>query len=491
MGIIAKQSIKNLSSSYLGFIIGGIYTAILVPKFFYSSLNEWGSAKLLLSYALILVPWVQVSIPGIILKFFPNQSKKENSELLSLIIFWLIITVVLSSLIVIFFPSIFYNENTDPLISQNIIYILPLLYGAVFFEILSALSKTSLKSVFPVFLKEIVLRFYFLIIIILYGFKIVGFDLFLFLFSVSYIIILIPLLIITLIGFSIRIKLNLANIFSTQNKPIYKYAFFLLLNSGAAVLLLNIDNVMINGYIGPADITIYTTWFFLASILLLPSRSISSIAYPVISTKLAQNELPIIETIYKKTSITSFVFALLLFILLLFNIDLIAKYFGELFYKGRYVFLFIALGNLANTISSVNGTIITLSKYYRFDFIFQSSMILTVIITNIIFIPIYGILGAAIASSLSILLINIARLVFVYKKFKIHPFSLNSLKILIIGILSVSIIYFVDYNPSFFNNSIISALFSISYIILIYKLKISEDYNSIIDSIILKIKGLI
>ena len=488
MGVIAKQSIKNLFSSYMGFIIGGIYTAILVPQIFSTSLDEWGSAKLLLSYAMVMMPWVQLSFPGVIIKFFPNQNKAENSKLLSLILFWLSITILFSTLIINFFPHIFYNDEATDLFKSNVNFIIPILIGAVIFELLSALSRAKLRSILPIFLKEFVLRLYFLIIIVLYGFKLLDFDNFIALFSVSYIIIIIPLLVNLLRTAELKVSFSFKYIFSKDRKNIYRYAFFLLLNTGAAALLLNIDSIMISRMIGIGDITIYTTWFFLATILLLPTRAITSIASTVISENMQKNNLDTVNLIYKKTSITPFIFSLLLFILISFNIDLISLFFGKVFSDGKYVFFFIALGNLSYTISSVNGTIISLSKYYHYDIIFQSLMIIAIIITNYILIPIYGVVGAALATFLSVFLINTIRFIFVYFKFGMHPFSIDTIKILAIGVFSVLGIYLLGYQTSVVTNIIISATYSLAYIFVVYQLHISEDYNGLINQALKKIK---
>ncbi len=347
MGIIAKQSIKNLFSSYLGFVVGGIYTAILVPRIFVSALDEWGAAKLLLSYAMIMMPWVQLSFPGVIIKFFPNQNKKENSKLLFLILFWVSTTILASILFITIFPKIFYNNDTTDIFKSNVNFIIPLLTGAVIFELLSALSRAHHNSVLPTFLKELILRFYFLIIIILYGFNTFSFNTFIFLFSISYLLVLIPLLFHSIKTIKLKINIDFHYIFSKKRKVIYRYAFFLLLNTGAAAFLINIDNIMISKMIGVAEITIYTTWFFFATILILPTRAITSIASTVISESIAKNDMDMVSNIYKKASITPFIFSLLLFLLVSFNIELIALFFGEVFSEGKYVFFFIALGNLS------------------------------------------------------------------------------------------------------------------------------------------------
>ena len=110
---------------------------------------------------------------------------------------------------------------------------------------------------------------------------------------------------------------------------------------------------------------------------------------------------------------------------------------------------------------------------------------IVVVISNLIFIPIYGINGAAIASLISIIVYNTIRFFLVKIKLDIQPFSINTIKI--IAILSVS--YFAGHinifntEYSLLNIIIRSIQIMTPFIILVLIIKPSEDIQLVIENL--------
>ena len=65
---------------------------------------------------------------------------------------------------------------------------------------------------------------------------------------------------------------------------------------------------------------------------------------------------------------------------------------------------YIALAQIFNGLTGVNGAIIINSKYYKYELITNIFLVFITLITNYFFIKIYGIEGAAIATAISIFL---------------------------------------------------------------------------------------
>ncbi|MEL0008487.1 MAG: polysaccharide biosynthesis C-terminal domain-containing protein, partial [Flammeovirgaceae bacterium] len=128
--------------------------------------------------------------------------------------------------------------------------------------------------------------------------------------------------------------------------------------------------------------------------------------------------------------------------------------------------------------------IISLSKYYRFTVITIIILAIISIALNLFLIPIYGMIGAAFASLISILIFNIVKHIFIKIKMNISPFSMNSFKVILIGIVLFT---FDNYLMPTLDNNFISILFksaviSAIYISVIYLLKISPKLNGMIKS---------
>ena len=192
-------------------------------------------------------------------------------------------------------------------------------------------------------------------------------------------------------------------------------------------------------------------------------------------------------------SFNQFLLGGIIFLGVWLNIDDGLSLLPDKFQGGAMVVLFIALGQLFNVACGVNGIIIINSKYYKFDLYSNFILLIITILANLIFIPksspleiydITGINGAAFATALSVFLYNVIKLIFVYIKIGIQPFTINTLKtiFLIVGVyLCIDPIYFSD-------NVIISLILRFSMLAILYLtvmilLRISDDINDLISDL--------
>jgi len=102
-----------------------------------------------------------------------------------------------------------------------------------------------------------------------------------------------------------------------------------------------------------------------------------------------------------------------------------------------------------------------------------------------IFIPIYGIIGSAFATLLSITLYSVAKLLFVVKRLHLYPFSIQTIHSMVITLILFLVFYFWDF-PFHPLISIVlkSILVTISYVYFNYKFVISVEINQVIDNVL-------
>jgi O-antigen/teichoic acid export membrane protein len=401
-----------------------------------------------------------------------------------LILFWTFFGIILSIIIILLLFNTGIISQSDKLLKETIFLVFPIFIGLVLFEIGAALSKSLLKSTLPIFLKEFFLRFNVMIIILLYWYELIDFQIFIKLYAGNYILIFI---ILYLYLYSLKIfkfNFSFSLLFNNSFKPLYTYAIFSILSSGAAMILLNIDTLMIKNFLTLKDVAIYGPSIYIASSIVIPSRALQSIIAPVIAQSWATKSKETISILYKKSAISPLIISIFLFLAIWINIDLVMSYFGKTFGQGKLIILFLSIGHIINIATGINGTIINTSKHYRADLYFQVSLVIMTIIMNIIFIPRFGLNGAALATAITLSLHNSLKSIYVYSKFKIHPFSINTLYAFILAIL-----FFVAINnlPTI-NNLLTSSIIytiavSIIYWVIVYYTNISEDINEQIKRI--------
>ena len=115
-------------------------------------------------------------------------------------------------------------------------------------------------------------------------------------------------------------------------------------------------------------------------------------------------------------------------------------------------------------------------------------LVIIVILTNWIFIPKYGITGAAIATCISVFTYNIIRFIYLWARIGVQPFSKSTLIVLLI--LSIAFILGInikfDFHPIL--NIIIRSIIVVFPVGLIfYFLKISQDINGLFNKLLKQI----
>ena len=485
MGIIRKQSINNSISLYLGIFIGAVNTILIYPFVFESNPEYWGLLQILVSYSVIFSSFSHLGGPSIYLRFFPKAQFK--SELLSFALSLCVIGFLLFALIFLFLKeSLLYFIDATPLLQDHFYWVGVLVFALSFFDLFSSVSRSYLDSSTPVFLNEVFVRVCILVLLSLYHYEWIIFNQFLLCFISIYLIKLVILLLLQFknnrISFSLQFN-------KSDFKEQLKYGFYVITGGGAAILVSRFDILMIEYYLDLKQVAYYGLAFFIGSVIRVPSRSISSISSPLIAKSFEEDNMSNIQSIYSKTSINLLIIGSFIFLCIILNIDDILSMLPEKFSHGKYVVLFIVASQLVNLVAGLHGLILIHSSYYKSIIYFNLFLFIITFITNFIFIPIYGINGAAFATFISLLLFNTFRMIYVYKKMKFHPFSIKTS----ISLLMIILIFFcVNYIPLtqfvLFNILIRCLLVSLLLIFMVRYFNLSQDINDILNNFINKIQ---
>tara|TARA_B110000008_G_scaffold212784_1_gene211827 strand:- start:177 stop:599 length:423 start_codon:yes stop_codon:yes gene_type:complete len=133
------------------------------------------------------------------------------------------------------------------------------------------------------------------------------------------------------------------------------------------------------------------------------------------------------------------------------------------------------------SIGCINN-IISNSKYYYYTFWFSLFSSILAVVLNIYLITEYGIVGAAYATLIVLIIMNSLKLYLIKVKFNIHPYSRDTVKIIILSILGFVIFsnLKLDFDPVL-NIIVKSSLVLILYTLSAYIFRLSDDVNIFID----------
>ncbi len=493
MGVIARQGIKRSLISIVGVLIGTVSTLFIYPLEHEAN----GLAQFIVGTAALLSIFLGFGSSGLVVRYFP-EFRKIKGYISVVLSFGLINILITTVLFFIFKNPIYsllekYGFDIDK-INDNILSLFILAVLFIIIRFLMYQSSNLKRIVIPAFINEFLYKIFFPVLILLYHFDyikfstipyaIVGF------YAVSFILNLIYLK--TIGGLDISSK----TIFSlpiSKVKEMYSYAGFSGLNTISASITSRIDILMITMLVAFTGTSIYSIFLFMSNVIAIPNVSLNQIASPVISGSMREGDMQNVGTIYKKTSLNSFIIGAILFIIIwsiLPNLVAIMPSKKDLM-PYIYVFLFLGLSKLFDMFTSVNSYIMIYSKYYRYNLLFLVSLAVLNIVLNYFLIGQYGIVGAAIATFISMFLYNIIKLFFIKAKFDLFPFDKNSVLIVVIGIVVFLVsIYLPDFEFELINLGYKPILLILLYYILIKLFGLKADIIDLGENMIYKLTGI-
>nr|WP_299067739.1 polysaccharide biosynthesis C-terminal domain-containing protein [uncultured Allomuricauda sp.] len=478
MGIVLKQSLKNITITYLGFAFGAINTLFLYTQILPD--EYYGLVTFILASSTILMPLLAFGVHNTMVKFYSNYKDTEKDGFLTL----MLITPLLGILPVATLTFLFYEQVGDlvstvnPMVKEYVWYVFLVGLSMAYFEVFYAWCKVHLKSVFGNFMKEVFGRIGVSILLLLLYFEVITLDDF-FKFLVG--LYLLRTVIVKIYAYSIRFpKIDFK--FPSNTKEILGYSFLIILGGSAAIILLEIDKVMINQFIKIENVAYYGVATYIATVIIVPARAMHQITYPLTAELLNSGNHFELETLYRKTSLTLFIASGILFVLIILNIDDLYLLLPESYRDGFSIIFLIGLAKVFDSLLGNNNSILYNSQYYKTVLVFGICLALLTILLNFFLIPQFGLEGAALASFISIFIFNLAKLVFVKLKFGFLPFSKATIKVLVTLIL-ISVLFHLLQFPfhPIINIVLKSILIVVMYLGILYRFEISEDITGVLS----------
>jgi O-antigen/teichoic acid export membrane protein len=486
MGIVLNQSLKNTIITYIGFGIGAINTIYLYP--FFLGATYYALTNYILSAASIVMPLFAFGMQNSLVKFFSQcKTEQEESRFLSFaVLLPLLLSIPLLLIGLYFFDDIsIYVSKKNPIV-KDYLWLIPFTgLCMAYFEIFYAWARVHMHSVFGNFIKEVALRSFSLLALVGVYFKwITVID---FVYATAGIYFL-AFIVTMLYAFYLK-KPEFQFSIPHNAKDILVYTFFIILSGSVATLLLDIDKIMLNQYIKIENIAYYSVATYIALVISVPSRAMHQIVYPITAKLMHDNKYDELNDLYKKTSINLQVVGGFVMLCIFVNISQLYEMVPKEYGGGILVVFMIGLSKYFDLILGNNNAIIFNTKYYRAVLFLGVILVFVTVGLNMVFIPIYGILGSAFATLLSITLYSLAKLMFVVKRMHLYPFTNQTLYSMALTFVLFLLFYFwqFPFNPII---AIVlkSILVTVFYVYINYKFVISVQINQVIDALLKRLK---
>jgi O-antigen/teichoic acid export membrane protein len=478
MGIVTTQSFKNTVSTYLGFAIGALNTLFLYTYFI--SNTYYGLVAFLMSTANIIMPLMAFGAHNTIIKFYSTfKTKNSLNSFLTLMLFLPLALIIPIGLI-----GCFTYETIGELLSQKnsivkeyVWYIYVTAIAMAYFEVFFAWSKTQMQTVFGNFMKEVFHRVGTMLLLFAVYFKWLDVEQFIIGIVVLHVI---RTIIMKLYAFSL--KFPVIKFYKIEKLPsILKYSALIIIAGSIATVILDIDSFMLGMYIPIQEVAYYGVAIYIATVIVVPSRSMQQILQPLTAKYLNDKNKVALKDLYVRSSQTLFIIGGFIFVIILVNINALYLLIPKAFGGGLLVVFLVGIAKLYDCLMGCNNVVLFNSDYYRVVLLFGVILTVLTVFLNMLFIPMFGINGSAFATFLAISVYNTIKIYFVKLKFDMMPFDKNTGLVLLVIVGCVLLFYFWEFplHP-IINIALKTLLVTALYVLVILKLEISEDISGML-----------
>jgi O-antigen/teichoic acid export membrane protein len=487
MGVIKRQTIRGSVYSYLGIFVGFFTTALIMPKLM--SQEQVGLINILVAVSALYSQFSTLGFTNVtsrLFSYFRDKDKHNNGFVFLAVVVGMVgFSIALASFFILKPNIIESNLEKSPLLVQYIWYLVPLIFFRMFFLILDTYNKMLFDATTGTFLSDVLFRIGNLFLLIAFYFHLIDFSHYVF----GYVVIL-SFPAVYLAGLLIyrkqfNLQPNLHFIQPPLRKEMLSLAVYGIIVGLSGVAITSVDKIMLNEYYNLSMTGVYSISFFFGSIILIPNRALGKISSTIIADAWKDNHLKKIDDIYYKSSINQLFIGLLIFILLVTNLHNIFKILPAEYGGGEWVIILISLSNLIVASTGVSVHIISTSHKYKIQTYSLGVLVILTIIFYMIFIPLWGMNGAALGSLFSMSLASALRVFYLNWNMKLFPYRFTHLKCVAIGLLAFAVGKIIPVIHLYPIDLIIRcSAISVVFIGLCYLFRISEELNLIADKVL-------
>ena len=431
MGIVQRQTIKNNIVSLLAVAVAAVASIRIYPED--EALQGYmGSVA---AYALLLVPLVSLGSTTVMVRFLPvveGERMRAAGQLFTRSA--LTITAVLALLcglnfligdwLIGWFVDL---DDPEGIIAHHRWAIL---------GVLAALSYSGLLTTHLINFKRIAVPVIFNNLLLKLGAP----ALFLLIFTESLgrewldpgLVLLYGLVTVGLLTYALSLgvlrpawgRLRLQN---TDLREVYRLALYSVLGAVGSRLTIYIDMITVGEVRGVSEAGIYSLAAFVVGVIILPYTAVNSITSPIVAAAWERRDFKELGFLYRESSLVLFAAGGLIYAGALVCMPHVYGWTDNL---GKYAIgysavILLGAAKLFDLLTSINGNLIAMTAYYRWNVFFILFLGLLNVALNALFLIVldFGIAGAALATMISSVLYNILKVALIWWKMGLQPLT--------------------------------------------------------------------
>lgn len=432
MGIVFRQAVKSVLVHACGILLGAAsvwLTSQVLAK------EQLGGSRLLINQSMVIQFFLLLGTPVTVFVFSPKYGEEDprRKVLISIALLVPLVTICLFCIPYFGFKEAVVGKfQIDDRWFMDQYYawlpVLSLLFA--FFSVFELYLGIYYKVALAVFMREVALRLLNLVVLGLFFLKWISFSQYI---AGTVCATLIPLLFLfnTIrklphFGFSFRISA-----FSRpEQREILRFTWYHLLTGASINLLPFLDSILLGPLGGFEEVAIYTNALFIANVMVFAYRALSGAAIPDLNATYVKNDRPRLADLYRRSALNIQVASAAVWLVIVSNLQALTSLFPPGYEAIVPLVLILSIGKMTDMFSGLNHELLSISRHYRINLYTSTALVVLVIVLDRIFIPRYGIFGAAWVTTGTSVALNAIKAFFLKKKEGLHPFYGGTLKTL-------------------------------------------------------------
>jgi O-antigen/teichoic acid export membrane protein len=493
MSSIRRQSIISSVIVYFGFALGFFNTYLFTREGGFTK-EQFGLTGLFIAFANIMFSVASLGMPAYIGKFFPyysaNLPEKKNDQLAwSLLIPTLGFVIVMAAGLV--FKDIVVDRvfNNSPQLLQYYYWTFPFGYGYTIFLVLEAYAWQYRKAVISNLLKEVVFRLMVTVLIVLVTVSVIkDFTVFVIFYSFTYLLLVGMMLVYLHRRGRLHFHFSVSKVTRRLRTQILRMISYIWGGSLVYHVSNVFDTIVIAAVLpnGLVPAAIFTLAQNISSLVYAPQRAVVSAALGPLSAAWREKNLAKINTIYHRSAINQLIFSSAMFCLIWLNFDdgITTFHLQEGYQDAKYIFFFIGLTKVIDMGTGLNSQILSTSNYWKFELITGLILLALALPLNYTLTREMGMIGPAISNIIAFTIYNGIRYGFLWKKFRMQPFTVHTLYTLIAVAVCFLITYYLFSDKTGIEWIILrSTVFSVLFVTAVISLKLTPDLRPVLSTI--------
>lgn len=218
-----------------------------------------------------------------------------------------------------------------------------------------------------------------------------------------------------------------------QVRPEFAWAHWLnvsfpLMLAGMFAFVVNqVDVLMVGTMLGPREVGIYSAAVKTASIANFVLVAVNSVVVPSVAALHAKGDVAALQSLVTKATHLAFWPSVMISIGLVFLGAPVLSLFGREFALGRSILAILLIGHLFSAAHGTVGYLLNVTGHERLTAWVLGLSALVDIVLNVLLIPIWGAMGAAVATTTTLAILNVSQYFLVARKIGIHSSVLYDL----------------------------------------------------------------